>query len=177
MTLTGQRQYVLTVIEHATRHIHILGVTAHPAAAWVTRAARNLVVDLQDGGATVRYLIRDRDAKYPMLFDEILADAGIAVVLTGVRISRRNTVMERWLRTRRHELLDRALIWNQAHLLHLLRQFEAYHNEHRPHRTLHQAAPLRPTPKPIAEQAQIINLDVRRRDRLSGILHEYERAA
>jgi len=83
VTLGGQRQYVLAVIEHATRRVHVLGAMAHPTAAWVAHVARNLVMDLQDAGASVRYLIRDRDAKYPALFDEILADAGSEVVLTG----------------------------------------------------------------------------------------------
>jgi putative transposase len=177
VTLTGQRQYVLAVIEHATRRIHILGSTAHPTAAWVTQAARNLVMDLQDTGAHVRYLIRDRDTKFPALFDEVLADAGIAVVLTGIRMPRMNAIMERWVRTCRRELLNRTLIWNHAHLMHALREFERHYNRHRPHRALHQAAPLRPAPEPITEQARIIHLDVRRRDRLGGTLHEYEHAA
>jgi transposase InsO family protein len=177
VTLSGQRLYVLAVIEHVTRRIRILGATAHPDAAWVAQAARNLAMDLQDAGATIKYLIRDRDAKFPALFDEILADAGIAAVLTGIRMPRMNAVMERWVRTCRHELLNRTLIWNQGHLLHVLRQFEIHYNEHRPHRALRQGAPLRPTPQPITEQARIIHFDVRRRDRLGGILHEYEHAA
>ena len=138
--------YVPAVLEHATRRIRIPGATAHPTTAWATQAARNLVMDLQDAGATVRYLIRDRDTKSPAPFDEVLADAGIAVVLTGIRMPRMNAVMEQWARTCRHELLSRTLIWNQAHLLHALRQFETHDNEHRPHRTLRQAAPLRATP-------------------------------
>ena len=126
VTLNGQSQYVLAVIEHATRRIRILGATAHPTAAWVTQAARDLVMDLDGAGATVRYLIRDRDAKFPVLFDEVFADAGIAVVVTGIRMPRMNAIMERWVRTCRHELLDRMLIWNQAHLLHALREFESH---------------------------------------------------
>jgi hypothetical protein len=54
--------------------------------------------DLEDVQATVRYLIRDRDAKFPALFDQILA-AGIQVVLAGVRVPRMNAVMERWVQT------------------------------------------------------------------------------
>ena len=134
-------------------------------------------MDLHDANSAVRYLIRDRDAKFPALFDEVLADAGIAVVLTGIRMPRMNAVIERWVRTCRHELLNRTLIWNQAHLQYALRQFEIHYNGHRPHRTLRQSAPLCPAPEPITEQARIVELDIRRRDRLGGILHEYEHAA
>ena len=122
-------------------------------------------------------LIRDRDAKCPAPFDQVLADAGIEVVLTGIRMPRMNAIMERWVQTCRRELLDRTLIWNHAHLLHALRQFEIHYNGHRPHRALGQAAPLRPIPEPITEQAKIVHLDARRRDRLGGILHQYEHAA
>jgi hypothetical protein len=79
ITLTGTRLYLLAVIEHASRRIRILGATTHPSAAWVTQTARNLVMDLEDAGRSVKYLIRDRDGKYPALFDTILADAGINV--------------------------------------------------------------------------------------------------
>jgi putative transposase len=177
MTLTGQRQYILAVIEHATRRIHILGTTAHPTASWVAQAARNLVMDLEDAGCSIRYLIRDRDEKFCALFDEVLADAGIQVVLSGVRMSRMNAVMERWVGTCRRELLDRMLIWNQAHLLYALREFETHYNMYRPHRSLDHGAPLQPKPEPIAGSADIVDLNVRRRDRLGGILHEYEHAA
>jgi transposase InsO family protein len=177
VTLSGARLYAFAVIEHATRRIRVLGATAHPTATWVTQAARNLVMDLEDAGTRARFLIRDSDGKFPALFDQILTDAGIAVVLTGIRMPRMNAVMERWVRTCRSELLNRTLIWNHTHLLHALREFESHYNQHRPHRTLHQSAPLRPIPEPITEKARIIQLDVRRRDRLGGILHEYEHAA
>jgi len=174
MTLSGQRQYILAVIEHATRRIRILGTTAHPTASWVAQAARNLAMDLEDAGCPIRYLIRDRDGKFCALFDEVLADAGIQVVLTGVRMPRMNAVMERWVGTCRRELLDRMLIWNQAHLVHALREFETHYNLHRPHRSLGQSAPLHPAPEPIDGSA---DMNMRRRDRLGGILHEYEHAA
>ena len=55
VTLGGQRQYVLAVIEHATRRVRVLGATAHPTAAWVAQVARNLVMDLQDAGCRARF--------------------------------------------------------------------------------------------------------------------------
>jgi len=144
ITLTGTRVYVLAVIEHASRRIRILGATAHPTAAWVTQAARNLVMDLEDAGCRVKYLIRDRDGKYPALFDTVLADAGINVVLSGVRMPRMNAVLERWMRTCRRELLDRTLIFSQQHLLHALREYETSYYEHRPHQGIANVRPLAP---------------------------------
>lgn len=177
ITLTGARQYILAAIEHTTRRVRILGTTAHPTARWVAQAARNLVMDLEDTGTTIRYLIRDRDGKYPTLFDQILSDAGIQVVLTGVQTPRMNAIMERWVQICRHELLDRTLIWNECHLRRALRAFERHHNAHRPHQALNQAAPLRGTPEPITDPGRISRLDIRRHDRLAGVIHEYRHAA
>jgi putative transposase len=109
----------------------VLGATAHPTPQWVSQTARNLVTDLQDAGATAKYLIRDRDGKFPALFDAILADAGIKVVLSGVRMPRMNSIMERWVGTCRRELLNRTLIWNQHHLRRALREYEEHYNQHR----------------------------------------------
>jgi transposase InsO family protein len=177
VTVSGARMYVFAVIEHASRRIRILGATAHPTAIWVAQAARNLVMDLEDAGCRARFMIRDRDGRYPELFDDVLADAGIEVVLSGVRMPRMNSVMERWVQTCRRELLDRTLIWNQHHLLHALRQFEKFYNAHRPHQGIANARPLRPLPAPISDQDKIARLDIRRNDRLGGILHEYRHAA
>jgi hypothetical protein len=95
VTLGGARLYVLAVIEHAARRIRILGATPHPTASWVTQAARNLVMDLEDAASRPRFLIRDRDGKFPGLFDDVLTDAGIQIVLSGIRMPRMNSIMER----------------------------------------------------------------------------------
>ncbi|MFJ8962842.1 integrase core domain-containing protein [Lentzea sp. NPDC102401] len=178
VTLTGQRQYILAVIHHASRRVWIAGTTAHPTHVWVTQAVRNLLMDLEDTGhaARIRFLIRDRDAKHPALIDDVLGSAGIATVLTGVRMPRMNSVMERWVKTLRAELLDRTLIWNQAHLRHALREYERHCNEHRTHRSLAAAAPLRAQPQPL-EPAQIERLTIGRHDRLGGVIHEYRYVA
>ncbi|MET9341905.1 integrase core domain-containing protein [Nonomuraea sp. NPDC003804] len=176
-TLSGQRQYILAVIEHAGRRIRVLGTTAHPTAGWVIQAIRNLVMDLEDANCRARLLIRDRDGKFPALMDEILADAGLQTVLTGVRMPRMNSIMERWVQSCRQELLDRCLLWNERHLRHALREYELFYNRHRAHQTLAQAAPLRTVPDPITDPERITDLNIRRRDRLGGVLHEYSHAA
>jgi transposase InsO family protein len=104
-------------------------------------------MDLDDAGARARFLIRDRDGKFPDLFDAVLSDVGIRVVLSGIRMPRMNSIMERWVQTCRRELLDRTLIWNQHHLLHALREFEQFYNEHRPHQGISNASPLHPLPR------------------------------
>jgi putative transposase len=177
VTVSGVRMYVFAVIEHASRWIRVLGATAHPTASWVAQAAKNVVMDLEDAGCRARFMIRDRDGKFPALFDAVLKDAGIEVVLSGVRMPRTNSIMERWVRTCRRKLLDRTLIWNQLHLLHALREFEDFSNGHRPHQGIANARPLHSLPAPIADPDKIAHLDVRRRDRLDGILHEYEHSA
>jgi len=176
-TLTGASHYVFAVIEHATRRVRILGATAHPSGTWVTQMAHNLTMDLQDTGAPVKYLIRDRDTKFTTAFDAVLGGEGIETIKCAVRVPRMNSIMERWVLSCRRELLDRTLIYNQAHLLDALRQFETHYNSHHTHRALHSAAPLRPIPEPITEPDEIDHLRVHRRDHLAGLLHEYAKAA
>lgn len=179
VTPSGARLSGFAAIEHANRRSRILGATAHPTASWVAQAARNLVMDLEGAGCRARRLIRDRDGKFPRLFDEVFKDAGIEVVLSGIRMPRRNSITERWVQTCRRELPDRTLIWNQRHLLHALSEFEDFYNFHRPPQGIAHARPLRPLPMPmpISDPEQITHLDIRRRQRLGGILHEYRHAA
>ncbi|MGA6160884.1 integrase core domain-containing protein [Stenotrophomonas sp. NPDC087984] len=177
VTLSGVRIYVLVVIEHGTRRIRVLGATAHPSASWVAQAAKNLVMDLDDLRCRARFMIRDRDGKFPDLFDAVLKDAGIDVVLSGIQMPRMNSITERWIQTCRRELLDRTLIWNQRHLLHTLREFEQFYNGHRPHQGIANARPLHPLPPPIDDPYALAHLDIHRHDRLGGILHEYQHAA
>jgi transposase InsO family protein len=175
--LTGARLYVFAIIEHSTRRTRILGTTAHPTADWFAQLGRNLLMDLKDAGSRARFLIRDRDSKFTAAFDALMTDASLKVVTTGIQIPRMNSLMERWIQTCRHELLDRTLTWSQAHLLHVLREIESHYNGHRPHRALGQAAPPRPLPHSINEPRQTRHLEIRRRDRLGGTLHEYQHAA
>ena len=63
--------FVLFFIELQTRRVHVVGVTAHPDSAWVTQQARNLAIDERLGD--LRFLVRDRDAKFSGPFDEVSA--------------------------------------------------------------------------------------------------------
>ena len=93
--------------------------------------ARDFFMDLQDAGSTALFVIGDRDVKFTAAFDAVLAGARVRIVKSGVRISRMNSIMERWIQTCRRELLDRTLIWNDHHLRHALREFETFNNGHR----------------------------------------------
>ncbi|WP_223838752.1 transposase [Saccharopolyspora pogona] len=128
-------------------------------------------MDLEDAGAHAKYMIRDRDAKFPKLFDQILADAGMQIVLSGIRI-RMNSIIERWVQTLRRELLDRTFIWNERHLHHALHEFEQHRNAHRPHQAMNRAAPLRAAPQRITDSDRIADLNIRPHDRLARIIQE-----
>jgi transposase InsO family protein len=171
--LDGTQAYVLAVIEHATRRVRILGVTLHPTGEWTAQQARNLIMDLGEQAHRARFMIRDRGSNYTAAFDAVLADAGIRTVLCNVRTPRMNAIAERWIGGCRRELLDRTLIWNQAHLRRILRQYETHHNRHRPHRSLDSAAPLKPLPEPVdLEQYRI-----QRHARVGGMINEYRLVA
>ena len=172
-TITQHRLYAFFVIEHATRRVHILGVTAHPTGAWLTQQARNLLMDLDDASRHFRFLIRDRDAKFTAAFDAVFTAIDVQIIRTPVRAPRANAIAERFVETIRRELLDRLLIINQRHAAAVLREFERHYNDHRPHRTLGQAAPLRPLPRHTPTAVDT----VRRHDRLGGLIHEYQHVA
>jgi len=164
----------LAVIEHDTRRIQVLGATENPVQSWVVQQARNLLMDLGDAGTSVKFVPHDRDASFTAAFDAVLQAAGVRVVRSAIQAPRMNSIMERWIGSCRRELLDRTLIWNQRHLMTVLREYEDFYNTHRPHRTLNQAAPLRPLPDGVTD---LDHLRLRRRDRAGGVIHEYRLVA
>jgi putative transposase len=149
-TLLTHRLYVLLVVEHATRRVHLLGITANPTGAWVAQQARNLLMDLGDRAAQFRFLIRDRDSKFTTIFYAVFASEAIRILRTPVRAPRANAIAERWIGTVRRELLDRMLILNRRQLQVVLAEYVAHFNTRRPHRALNQAAPLQPLPPPAS---------------------------
>ena len=95
--LNGTKVYVLAVIEHGTRRIRVLGATEYPVQAWVVQQARNLLMDLEDAGTRVKFVLHDRDASLTAAFDEVFRAAGVRIIRAAVQAPRMNSIMERWV--------------------------------------------------------------------------------
>ena len=166
---------MLFFIELATRRVHLAGVTANPTGMWVTQQARNLLLVLDEHGRRVRFLIRDRDAKFCRGFDDVFRAEGAEVLVTPVRTPNANAHAERWIRTIRAECLDWLLIVGRGHLEEVLRVYVEHYNRHRAHRALELQAPDAGTALTLVGEDR--RDGVYRRDLLGGLLHEYRRAA
>ena len=126
--LNGTKVYVLAVIEHGSRRVRVLGATQHPVQSRVVQQARNLLMDLEDAGTRAKFVLHDRDASFTQAFDAVFQAAGIRVICSAVQAPRMNSITERWIGSCRRELLDRTLIWNQRHLMMVLREYEDFYN-------------------------------------------------
>jgi putative transposase len=172
-TIRLKTLHVLFFIHLSTRRVVAAEVTAHPDAAWVTQQARNAAMELGDRGVSMRFLLRDHDAKFTRGFDEVFDSEGGQVVHTPIRAPKANAVAERWVQTVRAECLDWTLVLGRRHLLRLLRAYVRHYNRQRPHRSLTLAVP-----EPYDRSSPQVNLgDVRRRDVLGGLIHEYHEVA
>jgi hypothetical protein len=169
------RLYVFFVIEFDHRRVHLAGVTAHPTGAWVTQAARNLLMNLDDHAHRFRFLIRDRDGKFAAAFDHVFAAAGIHVLKIPPRAPKANAYAERWVRTVRTECLDWILVWNRRHLERVLTNYVRHYNTARPHRGIDLDVPVPPTDLTTARTERVRHVE--RADILGGLIHEYRRAA
>jgi hypothetical protein len=163
-----RRLYVLFFIEHGTRRVRLAGITAHPTGEWVAQQARNLM-NLGDHADSLKFLIRDRDAKFTAAFSA----AGVRIIKTPVQAPRANAIAERWIASARRECLDRMLITSERHLRLVLDEYIDHYNSHRPHRSLQQKPPAGRA-VPLVE---VSGMGVLRRDRLGGLIHEYSQVA
>ena len=174
-TVLLKRLYVLFFIELDTRRVYVTGVTAHPIGFWVLQQARNLTMALEDRAHPVKFLIRDRDAKFTSSFDEVFNTEGIRIIRTPVRAPRANAFAERFVGTVRRECLDRMLILGRRHLERVLAEYVVHYDCHRPHRSLGQLAPLSmDSPPPIDDPEPS---KVCRSDAVFGLIHQYRLAA
>jgi len=162
--------YAFFFIEIGSRRVHFAGCTAHPTAEWVTQQARQLIWTLQDEGKQMRFLIRDRDAKFPASFDRVFTSEGIRVLRTPYRTPVANAFAERWVRSVREECLDKLLVFGETHLRRVLLEYTTYFNCARPHQGLEQRCPI-PITRPVKTGP------VKCRDVLGGVIHDYHREA
>jgi putative transposase len=174
-TALGNRLYVLVFLEHATRRLHIAGVTAHPSRDWTAQQARNLTTDLGTWLGSIRFLLRDRDGKYSPAFDAVFHSEEIDILQTAPQTPKMNAHCERIIQTLRHELFDHVLILNQAHARQLLATYQRRYNNHRPHQTRNQLPP-----DTDQQPATIHDLQTHRVQRtriLGGLINEYRYTA
>jgi putative transposase len=167
----------LVFLSIGNRRIEYLACTSKPNTAWMLQQARNLLMDLDDRERQVRFLIHDRDAKFPSAFDPLLGSEEIKVIRTPAQAPNANAHMERWVGTVRRECLDRLLIVGRRQLEHTLRAYTSHYNRRRPHRALDLRPPDSGASSPPGPESTPLALQVRRRDLLGGLIHEYELAA
>jgi putative transposase len=122
----------------------------------------------------VRFLIRDRDAKFTGVFDEVFTSLGARVIRTPVRASRANAIAERWMGPLRGECTDRLLIYNEHHLRRVLTAHGRHHNTHRPHRARDRRPP---NPPPLAAPTNLEHVRLKRRRAVDGLISQYRNTA
>jgi hypothetical protein len=175
-TVLLRRLSALIVIEHGTRHVHLAGITAHPGGAWTTQAARNVLMDLGQRAASVKFLIRDRTGQFTGSLDAVFTAESIRILASPPQAPEANAICERIAGTVRRELSGRLLIVNEHHLRQVVTGYLQHYNAGRPHRALGQHTPAQADtspPKPV----NLAEHRIRRKQILGGLTHEYYAAA
>jgi transposase InsO family protein len=167
-TVMRRRYYVLFFIELDTRRVHFAGATTNPNSGWTAQAARNFTMARH---RRIRFLIHDGAAQFAGAFDDVFRGDGVTIIRTPPYTPVANAFAERWVGTVRRELCDRTLIWNQQHLEHLLRDYVAHYNAHRPHRALAQRAL---NARAVVEYRP--GRPIRRHSSCNGLINEYHAA-
>jgi transposase InsO family protein len=175
-TVMLKRLYAAVIIEVGTRRAYLLGVTDHPTGAWATQLARELTFDLEQAGHRFTRLIRDRDAKFTESFDAVFASIGVEILLTAPQAPRMNAYAERLIGSIRRECCDRILILGQRHLRWVLTEYLNHYNAGRSHQG--QGMALRaPNDDATVLRFPTQTDRIRKRQRLGGLLNEYQPAA
>ncbi|WP_207757681.1 integrase core domain-containing protein [Nonomuraea cypriaca] len=170
-TVLLKRLYVLVFIEHGTRKLHLAGVSARPTGAWTVQLARNLVLDLGDRIAGLRFLIHDRGPLFASAFREVFQAEGLRDITTLPRTPRMNAICERVISTLRRELLDRILILDERHLTRVLQGYLIHYNAHRPHQSRCQRPPDIAT-QPSRDMTELDDLrSIRRKPVVAGMIN------
>ena len=124
VTATFRMLYVFVVIEHGTRRLAHLNVTAHPSADWTLQQLREVVGDTDNH----EYLIHDRDAIFAKHLDNSIRALGLAVLRSPFASPKANAICERVIGTIRRECLDWMIPMSEAHLRSILRRWVTHYN-------------------------------------------------
>ena len=178
VTATFRMLYVFVVIEHGTRRLAHVNVTAHPSADWTLQQLREVV---GNGGAH-RYLIHDRDRIFAKHLDDSIRALGVEVLRSPVASPKANSIVERVIGTVRRECLDWVIPISEAHLRSILREWTTHYNQGRPHSALGPGVPDPPkecvkVPKSTSRHRLAAGALVLVKSVLGGLHHEYSLAA
>jgi transposase InsO family protein len=174
VTATFRMLYVFVVIEHGSRRLAHVNVTAHPSADWTLQQLREAIGD-EDG---YKYLIQDRDRIFAKHLDESIQALGVEILRSPLASPKANSICERVIGTIRRECLDWMIPMSETHLRSILRRWVPHYNGGRPHSAL---GPGVPDPPPIPEQIPRSESRhrlpagalVRAKSVLGGLHHEY----
>ena len=170
--ITNRNASILAPRSIANRRLHLTDLTNKPNRTWVIQQARNLPMDLDERAERLRFLIRDRDAKFISGFDDVFATRGIKIIKTPPQAPRTNAIAERWVDTARREFTDRMLIFREHHLRVVLTEYTRHYNAHRPHPSLSSTHP-----EPLPCVANIQHTQVTRQKILGVLINEYSQVA
>jgi transposase InsO family protein len=176
ITATFRILYVFVVLEHASRRLLHVNVTAYPTAAWTLQQLREAIPSEH----TYRFLIHDRDGIFSQALDQRMHNLGLRVLKTPPRTPQANAICERFFATLRHECLDFVIALTEHHLRRLLQEWVAHYNRGRPHMSLGPGIPQPPVALPVPLQAHrhriVPHLGVMTHPILGGLHHEYRLA-
>ncbi len=164
-------QYVFFVIQHATRGVHVAGITTTPDGRFMAQVARNLTDDVDGFLRGKGYLIIDRDTKFTAEFCRILEDAGVVVVRTAFQAPNMNALAERWVLSVKSECLNRMILFGERSLRRALHEYGAHFHRERPHQGLGNEL-ISPEQNAVSHEDAVVETE-----RLGGLLRSYHRAA
>ncbi len=163
--------YVLVVVELATRRVHIAGITPHPTAAFMQQCARQLTDPFEGFLLGKRYLIHDRDTKFTPAFDGLLKTSGVEPLRLPPQSPNLNAHCERFVRSIKEEVLDRMIFLSEDSLRYAIHHYLTHYHQERNHQGLDNQL-IAPEPVVGGQMGE-----VRRRERLGGVLSYYYREA
>jgi len=163
--------YVLFVVRHSTRAVHIAGITTNPDSAFMSQVARNLTALDDSFLHGMRFLILDLDCKFTAQFKRILNDAGVKVVHTAYQAPNMNAIAERWVLSVKSECINRMILFGEDSLRRALREYGAHFHQERPHQGLGNELIVSET-SDNSPTGTIVETE-----RLGGLLRSYRRAA